>query len=309
MPNPYFLDSLRNLPNSGFTATPQRRVPGMGEAIPTGLAGENEFQTPEPSVELMGLQQQRLKELDQPRFQDRPDLQGLKRGLTQDIGANPLTQQGNEVESYLGRRAHAVEQGFGGVNPVATQAEAGRQVEQQKMNMPLEVARANSAGDLAKQQEASRGALAVQNSKAGQADNMWDMLAKARAGGADIRGVNVAGQGGVSFGAPPKPSTVPPALLSELLRARMAMDKAGLTKGFMAGGGPTNEKGAFDQAIQSVLSKHPADQSLKDFALAASRDPGADKMSADEIIAASGQQASPEDTATIHELLGLIRGH
>lgn len=269
------LDSLRSIPDSGFSSAQRRRVPGMGENIPGSLAGGNEFQAPD-ETQLLGLQQQRLSEMDDPRFQDRPDIAGLKRSLTGDIQENPLTQQAADVESYLGRRGKAVEQGFGGTNPVAEQAGYGRQQEERKLGMPLEVAKTNAAGSLAQEEARQSGALAVAKEKGTQTENMWDMLAKARAGGADIRGVNVAGSGGVSFGAPPKVSAIPTALINTLTAASQNLQRSGPTSSSMLhpfSGVPSPEKTAYDQALQAVFASSPASVDTKDLATEILNDP------------------------------------
>lgn len=308
------LDSLRSIPNSGFSSPQRRRVPGMGESIPGSLAADNEFQ-PLDETQLLGLQQQRQSELEDPRFADRPDVAGLKRSLAGDIQENPLTKQAADVESYMGKRGAAIEKGFGGTNPVAEQAGYGRQQEERKLGMPLEVAKANAAGDLAKQQEVSRGALGVAKEKSSQAENMWDMLAKARAGGADIRGVNVAGSGGVSFGAPPKPPTMPPGATHDLMLARQAATGVEPTQSGVGAwwggtsGQPTKEHAALQQAIQNTLLRHPAPPELKEFAQKVSSHPETAKLSLEEILTATGETGlTPEEKGTLQELLGIVRG-
>lgn len=289
----------------------QDQSPVMPKPTPAeGLAAIGGMQSNTP-LGLLGLQEQRRSELDDPRFYDNPRVAGLKASLDTDIAANPITQQRPEVEAINRANQGALMAGFhggAGQNPAQEAAEAGRQFETAKMRVPLDVANISGAADVAKQQEANKGALAVTEAKGAQAQNFLDMLNQARMSGADVKGISMPGGGSVSY---QTPAAVPPGLLHDVTLTRAALEKA---KGAINLFGTNNAniaamEAANKQAIASALSRHPAAPHIKQFVQGVLNDPVAAKLSLDDILQQQGEtDITPEDKQMAQELLNAFRG-
>lgn len=243
-------------------------------------------------------------------------LAGNTAGAGAEAAADPFTGNEAQAQALKGLQQYqgAVGQGFRGTDPVAEQARYGQGLEHQKLNMPLQVQQAQSAGDLARQQEASRGALDVAKQQSEGSTNFLSTMRDIQAAGGDIRGITAPkGGGSISFGAP---TNVPAGISQDVTTARQNLEKVkGANSGFMHPfGGDAQAIGQADAqlkaAIATELARNPADATFKAFAQAVGNDPQYDKMSLPEILHAAGEdQVTPQEMNQLQNLLYIIRGH
>ena len=317
--NPYE-DALRGL----GTTRPAMRRPG------TQLLNPDEFtQEPlspgadpaptDPSI-LNYLYQNRLKqELQERQFGaartgDRNEaaaLQGLMGQADERIAENPLTRQAAEVDAFRQRRQGAVEQGFGGeVDPIQAMNRYERGIAERKLGVAERVAGIGAGGELAKQEAANRGALAVTESKGAQAQSFLDLMNQASMSGRQVGGITIPGGGGSVRFAPEQ--QVPPGLLQTVTGARQRLEaeknKAEWfnknTEGIQAA------QVTLNQAIANALSRDPAPPNLKEYVYAIIQDPTAANHSLDDILRLKGEtDVTPEERNMMQQLLTTYRGH
>jgi hypothetical protein len=235
-------------------------------------------------------------------------LQGLMGQADEMIAENPLTQQKAEVDAYRTRRQGAVEAGFGGeVDPIQAMGQYQRRMEEAKIRGPERVAQIGAAGDIAQQQEASRGALAVMESKGAQAQNFQDMMNQARMSGQNISGYTMPGGGGsVRY---QQEREVPPGLLHDVTLARQAAQAAANKPLAGLSGDPRPEDVALQQAIQGAIIRHSAPADLKAFAQRFSKEPRTAQLPLDEILKMTGQDALSEvEKGHLQDLFAIYRG-
>lgn len=243
--------------------------------------------------------------------------------LQGDIAEDPYTGDVPHAqnEAYMGRLQKAREQGYGASgDPIASMNEKSRAMEEEKTRMPLQVARAQNEGDLAKQKLVNEGGLAAIESKGNVAqENLSSIRALFTGGGA---GANAAAQslrsvnpntGAVSFGAPQKPPTIPPADDRLLTTLRKAVADKGDSSSTYFGLGPSKpspEKVALDQAIGAVIARRTdIDPSLTQAVQGWTKDPRLKDMDLDQILQTLGEdQVTPEEYQHLQELLYYIRG-
>ena len=273
----------------------------------------------DPSI-LNYLYQNRLKqELGERQFGaaragDRNEaaaLQGLIGQADESIAENPLTRQAAEVDAFRQRRQGAIEQGFGGeVDPIQAMNQYQRGIEARKLGVQERVAGIGAGGELAKQEAANRGALAVTESKGAQAQTFMDLMNQARMSGAQVGGYTLpGGQGSVRF-APEQ--QVPPGLLQTVTGARQRLlaeqQKAGMFDKNLPGISAATT--VLNQAIANALSRDPAPDNLKEYVYTIINDPNADRYSLDDILRLKGEtDITPEERNAMQQLLVTYRGH
>jgi hypothetical protein len=183
MPINYFqpLDSLRNLPNSGFKyKAPDYGVDSTDDTSAVGAPGgvpnidTGQFHSdPNSNLELASLQDQRLSELkDNAAKGLRMAAPGNSQSeLESDIASNPLTAQHGQVEDYMKKRATAQLSGF---HTPQEAAGYGRSMEEEKMRQPVTLAGMNNQTELQKQTLANQGSLAVAGVNADALKDRYD---------------------------------------------------------------------------------------------------------------------------------------
>ena len=193
-------------------------------------------------------------------------LKGMFGSAQQDIAESPITAQHTQTEDYRARQRAAVEQGFNGTDPAQTQAIYGRTQAEAKLNQPTDIANIQAQSDLAKQQEASRGALGVaQEQRGGAMDiqkNFADLQKSLFGGGGNGETPNrvtfPGRSGGGGFGFPTNPNGGNPSasLLNIVTRARQEVESAKASEHWYAPGTServTAAQAALDQAIGNVF--------------------------------------------------------
>jgi hypothetical protein len=159
MPIDFFkpLDSLRNLPGTGFSyKKPQYGLDSTNEAdvvTPKDSGSGMFYPDANSGLELASLQDQRLSELrdNAAKGLAMAAPQNSQRELESDIASSPITKQRGEVNDYLGALNEANQQGF------ATPKEfAGyqRNIAEEKMRQPMELEK--TKGEFGLQEQALR---------------------------------------------------------------------------------------------------------------------------------------------------------
>lgn len=286
-----------------------------------GLKTSSNYNHPElpeydPS-QLYQLQSQRAGELEDRAAgaigagdtQDLARIKALLGPLNRDISEGPIAQQRVEQQGIEDARSKALQAGFGGSNPTGEQAAYGRRMEAEKINAPVRAAEVQSQGELAKQQEASRGALAVQESRGAQSQNFLDMLQGANMSGLTHIGVNPQ-SGSVSMTQTPQ-KNISPATMNRLTQARGQFETAKGNVNIFNSGAADAAKAQYQQAQQSALQEMPTStQEIKQYVQGILSDPGAENLSLDEILQATGQvDITPEEKAEMQQILTFVRGH
>lgn len=252
-------------------------------------------------------------------------LKNLLGDTQQDIQENPITAQRAQVEDITNRQRGAMEQGFGGTNPIQEQALYAKKQAETKLQQPMDIARLNAEGDLAKQQEASRGALGVaQEQSRGGLDiqrNFTDFQ-RSLTGQSGTPGQGLPqsvtmpgryGGGTINMGAASSrlPKPVPPAITQAITVARRNYETAKQNEGMFSGGGASQAaKAALDQAIAAGIYNYPvSDPAHKQFVQAILNDPQAAQLPLDQILQMKGEtDVTPDEMAELQDMLNLFRG-
>lgn len=137
------------------------------------------------------------------------------------------------------------------------EARAAREAELAKIGSPERVAETTGKYDVEQQREASRGALAVAESKGEQAQNFLNMLNQQAIGGGNVSRFSVPGMGSASF-APDK--GIPTGLLTQLGAAKNAYETAKSRSYF---GEPEKEKAVYDAYVSQALGAAPISPASK----------------------------------------------
>lgn len=261
-------------------------------------------------------------------------LQNLLDSYNQDIAESPITQGIGEAEDYRQKERGAIMGGFQGgmyqgkqyANPIAAQAEAGRQMEQAKIDAPIREAEAKAAGDLAAQQAQSQGLRDVAKIQSDSLASQYAALQAALQGGnADaIKGFSMPkGGGSITFQSPTAAGRtgIPPTLLRDITTARTKLAQAGSTKNFLGlfPYGDTPEKTMYDQTIANALAAyeqmHPESHDIADVASFVSQNNDLLGLTADQLITHPKvqqhfdfQDMTPEEKNQLDQLLLIVRG-
>lgn len=184
----------------------------------------------------------------------------------------------------------------------------------QKIQAPIQQQEVAGRYDVKKQQEANKGALAVQESRGGQAENFFDLLQKSSMSGLNPLGrASFNPQSGAVSISPGKVPQVDQGLLNRLTAARATYEDAkAQSHWYNLQDNLPPAKAQFDQAAAAVLDRYPAsDPSIKDFVHGILSDPNADHLTLDQILDATGQtgNVTPQEKAEIQQILNLLRGH
>lgn len=250
-------------------------------------------------------------------------LKNMLGSTEQDIADSPITAQIADTNAQTSRMHAAQEQGFGGSNPLQEQALYAKKQAETKLNQPTEIARMQGEADLAKQQEASRGALGVaqEQSKGGlDIQRNFADLQRSLSGNPGGQGAPQSftlpgrtGGGSMNFGSQTShiPKAVPPAVTQAITVARRNYEAAKQGEGMFSGGGAsTAAKAALDQAIAAGIYNYPAsDPAHKQFIQAILNDPQASKLGLDQVLQMKGEtDLTPEEHDELQDMLNLFRG-
>jgi hypothetical protein len=269
-------------------------------------------------LQLAGLQEGRASEMKrnldlQQRFPDQiwtgatpSDVSSLER----DIKQNPYSSQNAAARQFedIARQREAQAGGFKSPQEAAA---AQRQMEMYKLQGPERVAGIEQQGGLERQREASRGALAVSESKGAQQENFWDTMARMRAAGiTDVSRVSAPGGGSVSFQAPQQ---TPPVLLNQITAARSALEAAKSKQSVFPWMqdlvGPAQK--AFDQTVVNAFSRTGAPPDIQEWVRAVISNPKTANMPLDQLLSDPNYiEGTPNevDLHWINQLLSLARG-
>ena len=282
------------------------------------LQGLESYFPNNPSGQLFNLQQQRRDELtrrlgSQLRGGSLPnELAGTAQNLStldRDIAESPITQQGQEVDAINQANQAAVLRGFlgGGTQSPAQQAgQAQMAMEREKVNVPVRAAEIEAAGAFGRQQEASKGALAVEQERTNAIkNNPFLQMLQGGATPEQLRGISVNRTGGsMTFQTPQKP-TDPTALLRDVNVARMRAEES--HKGQL-----WSSETPADRALKTVMStavlRYPTDDIVKDWVIGIINDPIAMKKGLDAILQERGEDPTPEQYQAMKILLGAFQG-
>lgn len=248
-------------------------------------------------------------------------LRNMLGSTEQDIADSPITAQIADTNAQTGRMRAAQEQGFGGSNPIQEQALYAKKQAETKLNQPTDIARIQGEADLAKQQEASRGALGVaQEQSKGGLDiqrNFADLQRSlSGTGGGSPQSFTLPGRtggGSMNFGSSTShiPKPVPPAVTQAITVARRNYEAAKQAEGMFSGGGATQAaKAALDQAVAAGIYNYPTnEQAHKQFIQAILNDPQASQLGLDQILQMKGEtDVTPEEHDELQDMLNLFRG-
>ena len=294
--------------SAGASQIPSMKRPSAAQGLSELGAG----MSANVPIALRGLQEQRQGELED-RIDSGAGIVDTSREkaflgrLNNDISESPYTgdAEQNRVESIRGLQQQAQLQGF---ESPQVASEYGRAQERRKLEIPVEAQRAAGQQDVLKQQEANKGALAIQESKGGQAENFLNMLNQTRASGGDVSHVTLPGGGGSVSYASGGNKIVPPALTTQLQKARQAYESSGGWFDFTQGA----KKAALDQAIASVMNAHHAQPGIKDLVRSIAGNPRKSNLPADQLLSQiqpeDGSAMTPAEIQEFKDLLGIIRG-
>lgn len=281
------LGRLRGLysPNSPDQAV-DYQAPGESSATLAGLPSELHNN---PEIQNY-LSQDRLKSETEDRLFNAqrggsPDVQALK-GLLgrqeQSLGETAVARQQPELAMNQQARNRASLAGFGSPQEAAL---AGRQAEMTKIQMPQKVAETEAAGNLARQQEASRGALGVQKEvqagKGSQYDLVRELMSGGMGGGDRVHSVTIPGVFGATFNQDPK---IGAPIIKQLEAAR---DKVKNAWGFM--GGKDSAQQELNQLVGLAVPQGLMPEHIKQWVEGIAQDPAYTGMNIDQIMQKSGQ--------------------
>lgn len=232
-------------------------------------------------------------------------VQGLMAANTRDIAENPMTQQIADIRDTEAQQHKAV---LGGFRTPQDMAKFGQELEVGKVTSPANVARITGAADLARQREASSGALGVAKEQnigmANQYQAMRDLLAT----GTAPRSLSMSrGSASVTM-APEVNKPTPTVLLQAVNKARDAYNNSTFDMG-------NKLKKNLDGAIATAVSQWPAEPELKTQVMSIVNDPQYAQyanLPVEQIIplfkGEDGSDPTPEEADAIRGLLLMIRG-
>ena len=309
-PNRPALQGLRDVRPAALSAQPAPSV--QPPAFPPKNAEALAFLQnvrPDPSLTLDVLQSRRQHELEQRmsralEFGNEHEASGLKfalEALQGQMAESPLVAQRAQTEAVQKARQQAALAGFGSPQE---EAAYGRRQKEFELQQPERLAGVEQTGALSRQQEASRGALAVARDKAAA---QQEALSSFLQGGQVQPGgrVSISGVGSVSA---PRQGSIAPVLLRDVMAARNVYQQiGGRDTGYL--GGPTPQKVALDQAIASAFSAHPASADIKSTVVDIMSDPSLKNLSTQAIVDSNLFDLDPDEINDLSDLLEIMRGH
>lgn len=313
MPNPNLLalESLKRLGQGVNTAVPGSANPYDEDPNISRIYGGID------PIALEGLRSQRLGEMKRNIDLSKQPGSRMTTGATPydvadlegEIAGSPYTGAAEEarVTDTANRYRAAQLQGFD--SPQAA-AEAGRQMEMQKLAGPERVAKIGAEADIEKQRIAAQAQRDVAESKAAQQQTFFDMLMGAGRGGMDISHVTAPGGGGFTFNKPTTPSAQ---TTGRLVAARKAMEQSGPTTGWgqvkqFFGGTPTPtpEKTAYDALLGQTIAGVDAPEEHKQVVLKWLSDPATMNKPLEDLI--DVQNSDPTQVNILRKILMYVRG-
>lgn len=250
---------------------------------------------------------------------------GLLGNINSDIEESPITQGIGEADKYGQAERGAILQGFTGgqqqgqpyLNPIQEQNRYAQASEAAKINAPIEAQKTAGQYNLAQEQEKSRGALAVQQSRGAQAESALNAFLGANQAGVNTNNIR-------SFNPQTGALTMAPdagpgnGLLTKLTDARNAYEqtKAANSGWWSAGlGGGTKVEAArqaYMQAAGQVFGRFQASDRVKHFAADILTDPELSQHNLEdlEITNEDGSPAnlSAVELSQLQQLLDYTRG-
>lgn len=293
MPNP--IDALRQLQPS----QPHQPRRSLGEvAANPGPATGSLYST--AKEDLYPLLTQFKREAEDRLFREqragtRPAevgaLQGLLSRMDRDITETGVDAGVAEADAYRAQERDAILAGFGGgarqnevnLGPVQAQNLYQKGLGEEKLRQPVELERIKQAGDLAQQQEMSRGNLAVADRSArGAIDTAREYSAISRtfgvADGRPVRSFNPK-TGATTFEATPKGPNA--SILNNIAVARQALAAATASGDEDA---VNATRTGYEQMVAAAFSMSQADIHLKKLAALAGSDPELQHLSTTELV-------------------------
>jgi hypothetical protein len=243
------------------------------------------------------------------RLGEAPEAAALKglMGRTQgSIEANPLTRQKADVDEWMGQRQEALSQGYSGSNPVAEMNVAARKQKEYEKAGPERVADITGKADIERQRLASEATLRGKelDIEADKNNPLLQMLRGGLGGSRSPQSFSIPGMGSINMGVAPKAA---PKLSEDVTLARRAYENAKGKKWFGMEPGP--EKVTLDATIAAYMANHPASPDIKQFAKTVASRPDTSKMSFDQILQATGEDALDDnEKSQLYDLLSVIRG-
>lgn len=241
---------------------------------------------------------------DADEIHDRPPTQGeLQSPFEREMTQRASMANAADEQKLAGLRHAQTQAGLQGYADPQQMFAAQRQAELQKQQMPLEIERERSRGNLAVATE--RGGQAAELARV-KGEAQTEALQKLFGGGGVQPGgrVSVSGVGSVS--APKQEPAIAGSTLNQLARARKDLEAS---RGWFSSG-DTAKKQQLDQLIAGAVANHPSTPTAKTYAQSIMSHPQTAKMPFEEIMAAAQRKGvvSAEDMAHLQELLMIIRG-
>lgn len=308
MPYGLPVNKLKQIPSFGAQSSPTT----TGDERSSVLAG---LKAAEPSGMISG----RLKQEDLLDEMKRNLYLESQSGGRMVSGATPVDVEslqsklsespnfGTAAQANVTRNLEAGRQAaLGGFGSPQEAAGYGRQMEAEKMRMPLQVAQATGAAGLERQREASRGALEVEKTRQDTRDAQYEAFQRLLSGAQGPKSISMSGVGGATFGSN---AEVNPAMYARLDAARKAYENS-KTFGF---GGDPGLKAEVDKLMQLTgLAAPPAagagDDEIQKFALDIMDDPTAANLPWEQLQGMLPPELTPQQREALRVALAAHRG-
>lgn len=258
-------------------------------------------------------------------------LQNMLSGYNQDIQESGIPQGIDEADAYRQKQRDAILSGFPGgmyqgkqyANPLAAQAEAGRQMEQSKIDAPIHAAEVKASGDAEAQRLQNKGLLDVAQEKGSQAAaNLAAFLqGQQSTGGVGQRSWSFNPQtGAVSQGAARPDQGINVQLAKQVTAARQAYETAkanqsGIGSFFGFPDSNVNKAQAvYQQAVGQLFAASGYDPDVQELAAHIYTDPNLNPLSVENALPhitdeqGNPVSLSPEQKAQVEQLLRYARG-
>lgn len=176
------------------------------------------------------------------------------------------------------------------------------QFELYKANIPLQEQALANQGNLAQQEEVSRGNLGVAKTKSETDANFFDRLAQLQSGNVDLSRISAGGRS-VSFDT--SNQRVPQALVGQLTAAKDRLEQA--RSGYGSSG---DEEATYRQALGAVFAQDQASPQLQELAIAIAMNPETANVPISDIEfeGADIDLSDPRTLADLNRLLNYSRG-
>jgi hypothetical protein len=297
-------------PSQMSAAIPQAAVSGLMKAQPvspedtsSALAGFRARQGDDPNLKWHAMKEAEKSDIEtgltNPFIMNNPaKVASLRTQLGQVEGdLNDPTDFINRMRAMsMGTESAQHVAGLSGFPSPQAGAAYQRQMEQEKTRMPLEVAKTTGEYGLKEAQERGRSAAEVANITQGGKYDLIQSMLQGSGGGLPpgLSHISLPGGGGITAA---RQSQIPTQLEENVQVARTALANG------------RGNQATLDQAIANALSRHPADQALKQFAHDVTSDPRTANLPMEQILIDTGQtDLTPQEKNDFYTLLSIIRG-